>query len=174
MSDTTAILPAKSAPKRRGKLAGFFIRLVKEKPLGTVCGIIVVLLIFVGIFADALAPYPYEETHLVDRMQGPSTQYLMGTDQLGRDLFSRIIYGTRISLLVGLAVTTISITISTLIGGASGFLGGKFDLIVQRICDAWNCFPYLLILLTVMSIVCLLYTSPSPRDATLSRMPSSA
>jgi len=152
MSDTTAILPATSKLKRRNKLADFFIRLVKEKPLGTVCGIIVVLLIFVGIFADALAPYPYEEVHLVDRMQGTSTQYLMGTDQLGRDLFSRIIYGTRISLLVGLAVTIISVMLSTLIGSASGFLGGKIDLLVQRFCDAWNCFPYLLVLLTVMSI----------------------
>ena len=153
MSDATAIPSAASEPKRRSGLAQFCLRMVREKPLGTACAIIVLLLIFVAIFADALAPYPYQEVHLVDRMQGPSTQYIMGTDQIGRDLFSRIIYGTRISLLVGLAVTVISVTISTLIGGASGFLGGKFDLLVQRFCDAWNCFPYLLILLTVMSIV---------------------
>jgi len=152
MSDTTAIMPATKKPGGLGKLTDFFTRMVREKPLGTVCGIIVVLLVFVGIFADALAPFPYDETHLEDRMQGPSTQYLMGTDQIGRDLFSRIIYGTRISLLVGLAVTTLSVTISTLLGGISGFLGGKFDLVVQRFCDAWNCFPYLLLLLTVMSI----------------------
>ena len=65
---------------------------------------------------------------------------------------SLLIYGARISLLVGLLVTTLSIVVSTLIGGISGFLGGKFDLLVQRFCDAWESFPGLLILLTVMSI----------------------
>ena len=86
-------------------------------------------------------------------MKGPSAQYLLGTDQLGRDLLSRIIYGARISLLVGLTVTTISVVISTLIGGTSGFIGGKFDLGVQRFVDAWLAFPGLLLLLTIMSIV---------------------
>jgi len=153
MNDATAIPSAASEPKRRSGMTQFILRMVKEKPLGAVCAIIILLLILVAIFADALSPYPYDEVHLIDRMQGPSTQYVLGTDQIGRDLFSRIIYGTRISLLVGLAVTTLSVTISNLIGGASGFLGGKFDLFMQRFCDAWNCFPYLLILLTVMSIV---------------------
>ena len=86
-------------------------------------------------------------------MKGPSAQYLLGTDQLGRDLLSRIIYGARISLLVGLTVTTISVVISTLIGGISGFIGGKLDLGVQRFVDAWLAFPGLLLLLTMMSIV---------------------
>ena len=139
--------------QRRSKLLSLSSRLAKEKPLGTVCGIIILIMILVAIFASALAPFPYEEMHLIDRLQGPSGQYLLGTDHLGRDLLSRIIYGTRISLLVGLAVTTISVVISTLIGGSSGFLMGKFDMFLQRFCDAWESFPYLLILLTVMSIV---------------------
>ncbi|MCL0029270.1 ABC transporter permease, partial [Dehalococcoidia bacterium] len=130
--------------KRRSRLAEFFTRLVKEKPLGAVCGIIILMMILVAIFASALAPYPYEEMHLIDRLQGPSGQYLLGTDQMGRDFLSRIVYGTRISLLVGLTVTTVSVVISTLIGGSSGFLMGKFDMFLQRFCDAWECFPYLL------------------------------
>ena len=153
MNDTTDIQSSIIAPKRRSRLADFLSRLVKEKPLGTTCGIIVVLLIFVAIFADFLMPYPYAETHLADRLQGPSAQYLLGADQLGRDFLSRIIFGARISLLVGLAVTTLGVTLSTLIGGISGFLGGKFDLVVQRFVDAWISFPGLLILLTIMSIV---------------------
>ena len=90
------------APKRRTGLADFFIRLWREKPLGTISGIIILLLIFVGIFADVLAPYPHDEPHIRDMMKGPSAQYLLGTDQLGRDSLSRIIHGARTSLLVGL------------------------------------------------------------------------
>ena len=152
MSLPTGIPSAVIAPKRRSRLADFFTRLVKEKPLGLASGIIILILILVGIFADVLAPYPYWEVHLVDRLTGPSARYLLGTDYMGRDFLSQLIYGARISLLVGLAVTTLSVTLSSFIGGISGFLGGKFDLILQRFCDAWESFPGLLILLTVMSI----------------------
>ena len=153
MSDAIGVPSAVSVPKRRSRLAEFFTRLWKEKPLGTASGIIILILIFVAIFADVLAPYGYREMHLADMMKAPSAQYLLGTDQFGRDVLSRLIYGARISVLVGLAVSTLSVVISTLIGGISGFLGGKFDLLVQRFCDAWNVFPYLLLLLTLMSIV---------------------
>ena len=153
MSDAIGIPSAVSEPKRRSRLADFFIRLVREKPLGTICGIIILILILVGIFADVLAPYSYDEIHPVDRLQGSSVRYPLGTDPLGRDLLSLIIYGARISLLVGLAVTTLNVVVSVLIGGTSGFLGGKLDLVVQRFVDAWMCFPGLILLLTIMSIV---------------------
>ena len=142
-----------SESKRQGWFADFFIRLWKEKPLGTACGIIVLILILVTIFADVLTPYPINERHLVDRLQGPSIQYLLGTDQLGRDFLSRIIYGARISLTVGLAATALNVLIAVLIGSLSGFLGGKVDLVVQRFVDAWMAFPGLLLLLTIMSLV---------------------
>ena len=138
--------------RTRSGLADFFVRLWTEKPLGTACGIVVLILILVAIFADVLAPYPYYEVHPVDRVTGSSMKYLLGTDQLGRDLLSRLIYGARISLFVGLAATTINVVVAALIGGTSGFLGGRFDLLVQRFVDAWMAFPGLLILLTIMSI----------------------
>ena len=153
MSDATGMPSAVNEPKRRSRLADFFIRLVREKPLGTISGIIILILILVAILADVLAPYPYDEIHLVDRLQGSSARYLLGTDQAGRDLLSRLIYGARFSLLVGLAATTVNVVVSTLIGGISGFLGGKLDLAVQRFVDAWMAFPGLLILLTIMSLV---------------------
>ena len=140
-------------PKRRGRLAAFLIRLLKEQPLGTACGIIVLLLILVALFADALAPYPFKEMHLRDRMTGSSVQYLLGTDQMGRDLLSRLIIGARISIVVGLAATALNVVVAVLIGGISGFLGGKLDLAAQRFVDAWMAFPGLLLLLTIMSIV---------------------
>ena len=153
MSDGTGTPSAVSEPKRRKRLADFFIRLWKKKPLGTACGIILLILIFVAIFGGVLTPYPYDELHLVDRLQGSSAKYLLGTDQLGRDFLSRIIYGARISVLIGLTVTTLNVVLSTLIGGISGFFGGKLDLGVQRFVDTWISFPGLLLLLTVMSIV---------------------
>ena len=152
MSDATGIPSAEIAPKRRSRLADFFTRLWKEKPLGTASGIIVLLLVLVAIFADFLVPYRYTEPHLVDRLTGSSARYLLGTDHLGRDFLSRIIIGARVSILVGLVVTAISTVISTLIGGTSGFLGGKLDLGVQRFVDAWMAFPGLILLLTIMSI----------------------
>ena len=153
MSDATGIPSAEIAPKRRSRLADFFIRLVKEKPLGTASGIIILILIFVAIFADVLAPYGYTEMHLIDRLQGSSARYPLGTDQLGRDFLSRLIHGARLSMLVGLAATALNVVVALLIGGISGFLGGKLDLVVQRFVDAWMAFPGLLLLLTVMSIV---------------------
>ena len=152
MSDATAVPSAEIASKRRSRLADFSVRLVKEKPLGAVSGIIILILIFVAIFADVLAPYGFLELHLADRLQGPSAEYLLGTDQLGRDFLSRLIYGARLSLGVGLAATTLNVVVSVLIGGTSGFFGGKVDLAVQRFVDAWMAFPGLLLLLTIMSI----------------------
>ena len=142
-----------SESKQRGWFADFFIRLLKEKPLGSFCGMIILLLIFVALFADVLTPYPYDKLNLGDRLQGASFQHLLGTDQLGRDLLSRLIFGARISLVVGLAATALNVAVALLIGGTSGFLGGKLDLAVQRFVDAWMAFPGLLLLLTIMSVV---------------------
>ena len=152
MSDATWIPSAEIASKRRSRLAEFFIRLVKEKPLGTVSGIIILILIFVAIFDDVLAPYSFLEVHPRDMLQGPSSQYLLGTDQLGRDFLSRIIIGARLSIFVGLSATAVNVVVAVLIGGTSGFFGGKLDLVMQRLVDAWIAFPGLLILLTIMSI----------------------
>ena len=142
-----------SEAKRRGRFADFLIRLVKEKPVGILYGVIILLLIFVAIFADVLAPYDHYKMHLLDRLKGSSAQHLLGTDHLGRDLLSRLIFGARISLLVGLTATTINVVVAALIGVISGFIGGKVDLAVQRFVDAWMAFPGLLLLLTIMSIV---------------------
>ena len=133
--------------------AAFVTRLWREKPLGSVCGIIILMLILVGILADVLAPYDHMEPHTEDILQAPSARFLLGTDYVGRDFLSRLIHGARLSLIVGLAATTLNVVVAVLIGGSSGFFGGKLDLAVQRFVDAWMAFPGLLLLLTVMSIV---------------------
>ena len=153
MSNTTETPTEIINPTQQGRFAVFFSRLVKEKPLGTFGGMVTLLFIVLAILAEVLAPYPYREIHLADILQSPSAQYLLGTDHLGRDLLSRLLYGARISVTVGLAATALNVLIAVLIGGISGFLGGKVDLAVQRFVDAWMAFPGLLLLLTIMSIV---------------------
>lgn len=131
----------------------FLVRMWQRKPLGTICGVVVVVFVIVAVCADFVAPYAYDEPHLEDRLTGPSITYPLGTDYLGRDFLSRLIYGARISLTVGMVASALTVTVAVLIGGTSGFIGGRFDLAVQRFVDAWMCFPGLLLLLTIMSIV---------------------
>ena len=127
-------------------------RLVREHPLGTFGALILLVLILVSIFADSLAPFRFAEINLDNRLADPSGQHPLGTDQLGRDFLSRLIHGARISLFVGLTATTLHAAVAALIGGTAGFLGGRFDLVVQRFVDAWMSIPGLLLLLTIMSL----------------------
>lgn len=134
-------------------MADFFVRLLREKPLGTAGAVIVVILIICAIFADILAPYGVNEPHPLERLTPPGGQYLLGTDNIGRDMLSRIIYGARISLVVGLSATSIATLISLLLGLTTGYIGGKFDLVVQRFVDAWMCFPGLILLILLVSVL---------------------
>ncbi len=139
-------------PRRHSLLVDLSIRLVREKPLGTFGGVIVLVLLVAGIFADFLAPYGVYDIHLPDRLEAPSAEYILGTDNVGRDLLSRIIFGARISMIVGLAASAINVLVAVAIGLPSGFIGGKFDLSLQRVVDAFMCFPWLFITLTIMAI----------------------
>ena len=139
--------------KRHSALVGFLIRLVKEKPLGTVGGIITLLLLLTGIFADFLAPYGMNECWVGDFLTPPSAKFWFGTDNVGRDILSRVIFGARVSVIVGLAGSTIATIISLMIGIVSGYIGGKLDLIVQRFVDAWMCLPSLILMMIVISLI---------------------
>ena len=139
--------------KRHSALVGFLIRLVKEKPLGTVGLLITLLLLFTAIFSELIAPYGYNEAFTAEALAPPSARFWLGTDNLGRDMLSRVIFGARISVIVGLAATILSTLISTFIGMLSGYIGGKFDLIVQRFVDAVMSLPWLVVLIVIMSIM---------------------
>jgi len=139
--------------KKHSSLANFFIRLVKEKPLGTVGLVITLLLLFTGIFADFLAPYGMNETWVGGFLSPPSPEFWFGTDNIGRDLLSRVIFGARVSVIVGLTASTLATAISTLIGVVSGYLGGKVDLVVQRGVDAWMCLPGLVVLILLVGVM---------------------
>jgi len=156
MSETTTsdtVPGTRRVRAQHGFWFDLFARLTKTKPLGVVGMVIVVLLFLTGIFAPLLAPEGYNATHLEVRLSPPSPQYPLGTDEVGRDMLSRVIWGARISMIVGVVATALHTLISTTIGMLSAFIGGKFDLIVQRFVDAWICFPQLVILITLMSII---------------------
>jgi len=139
--------------KRHFWLVEFLVRLVKEKPLGTVGGIITLLLLLTGIFADFLAPYGMNEVHPAEALAPPSTRFWLGTDNLGRDMLSRVIFGARVSVIVGLAATTLSTLLSVVIGMLCGYIGGKFDLILQRFVDSIMCLPALVLLMVIISMI---------------------
>jgi len=138
--------------KRHSWLVASMIRLVKEKPLGTIGLVITLLLLFTGIFADLLAPYGMNEMTGALRVP-PSAGFWLGTDNIGRDLLTRIIFGARVSVIVGLAASTLATFISVIIGMVSGYIGGKFDLIVQRFVDAVFSFPSLIITMVLISVI---------------------
>jgi peptide/nickel transport system permease protein len=121
---------------------------IKRSPLFVVGIIIIASLIFVAIFAAFLAPYPddvVKKVHTDQRYLPPSSEHLMGTDGLGRDIFSRIIYGTRISLKVGIGVVALALLIGIPLGGIAGYMGGIVDEIIMRVCDVFLSFPYILL-----------------------------
>jgi peptide/nickel transport system permease protein len=141
--------------KQRKKLkfaADIVTRLVKEKPLGTVGAVILLVLLLVGIFADVIAPYGYNDVNFVVRLKPSSSEHILGTDNLGRDIFSRIVYGARISMIVGFGVSLLGTAISVLLGSISGYFGGFIDALIQRFVDAMMCLPPLVVLLTVIAI----------------------
>jgi len=152
MSQAAAATVAKAEKKKMPFLVEVIVRLVKEKPLGTFGGAIVLILFLVGIFANFIAPYGYNEMTLSARLQAPSATYWLGTDNLGRDLLSRIIFGARISMIVGLSVPAIQTVGNLVLGIVSAYFGGTTDLVIQRFVDTVMCFPGLVIMLTVIAI----------------------
>ncbi len=130
-----------------------WVQMVRRKPLGTVGGAIVLVMLLAAVLADVLTPYGFAETSLRERFVFVSGSHWLGTDQLGRDLLTRLLYGARISLYVGFGAVALGCVLATLIGVLSGYFGGRVDLLVQRSVDAWMAFPPLLLLMSIMSLV---------------------
>lgn len=127
--------------------------LMRRKPLGAFGFFILLIMVIGAIIAPVASPYPYREMHPEDSLKPPSRQYLMGTDSLGRDQFSRIMWGARISLYVGLLSVGIGTVAATVLGVISGYFGGTIDSILQRIVDAIIAFPNLILLLVIMAVL---------------------
>jgi oligopeptide transport system permease protein len=114
--------------------------------------VIVLAMIFVAVFADLLAPQAYDYAVLADARQFPSTQHWLGTDEVGRDMLSRLIYGARISLAVGFGVQLIALAIGVPLGLLAGFAGGWVDFLLMRLVEVFTAIPQLLFALFLVTI----------------------
>lgn len=144
-------LPA-PAPARHPAIA-FTARLFAEKPLGAAGGVIFLIFLFCGVFADVLAPYGANETDMFQRLEPPSLEHWMGTDHIGRDVLSRILIGAQLSVIVGFLAAGLATVVSIVLGVVSGYMGGRTDMLIQRFVDSWMTFPDLVLLIVVISIV---------------------
>jgi peptide/nickel transport system permease protein len=155
MAQQAAALDLESSEAQRRRLP-FYVdvlrRLVKEKPIGLVGGIIVVLIALAALTAPIAAPFGPNELGAGGRLDGPNATTFFGTDNLGRDVFSRVIYGARVSMWIGLLAVVTATTLSLTIGVISGYFGGKVDLLMQRIVDAFIAFPGLIFLLALIAV----------------------
>ena len=150
---STLALDVRRLPKTRPWYLDVWIAMLRRKPLGTVGGVIVLVMLLLAVFADALTPYGYSETNLRERFVSMNSAHWLGTDQIGRDVATRILYGARISLYVGFGAVAIASVLATLLGIFTAYWGGRVDLFVQRLVDAWMAFPGLLILMSIMSLL---------------------
>ena len=155
MSTTAAALGhvAAKAPRSRPWYLDVWIQMLRRKPLGTVGAVIVVIMVGAAIFAELLSPYGFAQTSLRERFISMNASHWLGTDQLGRDLLTRLMYGARISLYVGFGAVLLGCVLATLIGLLSAYFGGTLDLWLQRVVDAWMAFPPLLLLMSIMSLL---------------------
>jgi peptide/nickel transport system permease protein len=125
---------------------------MRKQPLGSFGLAIVVIMLVASIFAPIIAPYDPELNSFEHMLTPPGTAFLLGTDQFGRDLLSRIIYGAQTALFVGFTAAFVGATLGLVLGVASAFFGGKFDLIFQRIMDIFMSFPLIILALAVVAI----------------------
>jgi peptide/nickel transport system permease protein len=146
------LLAGSAALRPRGRRLRRLWRLVRAKPLGSLGALIVALLVLTALVAPLIAPYGYDDQNVRVRLHGSSLQHLMGTDTLGRDVFSNIVYGARVSMEVGLGSVAIATAAAVLIGMVGGYFGGPLDIVLQRFVDAWMSFPYLVIVLTIAAV----------------------
>jgi peptide/nickel transport system permease protein len=126
---------------------------VRREPLGVIGAIILAVMVVLAVGAEWIAPYGYDEVDMFARLRPASATHWLGTDNLGRDLLSRVIHGARVSLAVAAGAVMLGLGGATLVGLVSGYVGGRLDLVVQRFIDAFMCFPLLLVALTIMALL---------------------
>ena len=128
-------------------------KFIVTKPLGAAGGAIILMMVLTAIFADVLTPYdPYTVNQRV-QFTAPSLSYWFGTDEFGRDVFTRIVYGARVALFIGLLAAFVGATAGALLGVISAYLGGRVDLYLQRLIDVMLAFPLLILALAIVTVL---------------------
>jgi peptide/nickel transport system permease protein len=147
--DAAVTLPGATARARGSDLSRF----VRRKPLGAAGAALVVLMVVVAALADVIAPYDPLDTDYGAMFAPPSAEHWLGADSFGRDVLSRLVYGSRTALLVGFTAAFAGASLGLVIGTASAYFGGRVDLVVQRLMDVFLCFPLIILALAVVSIL---------------------
>lgn len=150
MESNKVIENKKAKKKRNSQLSDTWLRLRKDK-LALVGLTILVILIFVAIFADFIAPYKYDAQDLSNILQAPSSEHIFGTDEFGRDIFSRVVYGSRISLQVGFIAVSIAVIIGGFLGAVAGYYSGKIDNFIMRAMDILLSIPQILLAISIVA-----------------------
>lgn len=129
------------------------LKRLKKNKFAMVSLFILIVLILMAVFAPWIAPYDPAEQDVYNIMQGPSKEHLLGTDEFGRDILSRIIYGARVSLSVGIVAETIAMVVGIVLGSLAGYYGGKVDIVISRLIEIFASFPHILFALTIMFVL---------------------
>lgn len=143
---------AEEVDGRKRSVLSVVLGFVRRQPLGTVGLVIVLVMLFAGLFADWIAPFDLEENDFNSMMEAPSWVHLLGTDQVGRDIFSRLVFGARTALIVGFSAAIVGGLAGLVLGVASAYFGGWFDLVFQRVLDVLMAFPLIILALAVVSV----------------------
>jgi peptide/nickel transport system permease protein len=130
-----------------------FLRIFKGRHMAVGGAVVIVMLFLISAFASLLAPYDPGKTDVSLKLKPPSSRNVVGTDQLGRDIFSRMLHGSRISLSVGFVAVAISIFIGILVGAVAGYYGRWVDTILMRFVDTMLCFPSFFLILTIVALL---------------------
>lgn len=143
---------SKERNKKRSMSAEIWQRLVRNK-MAMLGLVILLILVLSAIFADVIADYDTKVVaqHITERLQGPSAAHWFGTDEFGRDIFARIVHGSRVSLVVGLISVSVSLLIGGSLGAFAGFYGGKVDNVIMRIMDVFLAVPSILLAITIVA-----------------------
>lgn len=152
-NDKALPLTAKKGVKKGQGLYRVLMRRLLRNPSAVIGLIILGILIFLAVFGDLIRPYDPGLIDIPAKMQAPNQSHWLGTDQYGRDILSRIIVGTKYSLLLGLLNTTISALLGILIGAVSGYFGGKVDLVLMRILDVIQSIPGMLLAIAISAVL---------------------
>jgi peptide/nickel transport system permease protein len=143
---------AEEAHERRPSSLGRALKFCRRQPLGTIGLAIVVIMFVAGGLAEWIAPFDPEENDFSAMMQAPSWVHLLGTDQMGRDIFSRLVFGARTALIVGFSSAIVGSVVGLVLGVASAYFGGWFDLVFQRVLDVLIAFPLIILALAVVAV----------------------
>jgi peptide/nickel transport system permease protein len=153
------VTPGPLAANTRERKQAPWWRLLMKNPVGMVGAVIVIITIVVALFAPLIAPFDPSNQD-ADRLLGPSATYLLGTDELGRDTFSRVVYGARVSLSVAIVAILVSLVFGGLLGILSGYFGGALDSFIMRVVDILFAFPGLILAIVIAGLL-----GPSTRNA---------